>query len=81
PVAFVLGHPDYFVEHVTEEHIGIRIPAGAEPPARGSLLQLIPRHVCPTVNLAEHALWVENGGVKEIVPISARAHDLLADPA
>ncbi|NNE08964.1 MAG: D-TA family PLP-dependent enzyme, partial [Gemmatimonadetes bacterium] len=38
PVAFVLGHPDYFVEHVTEEHIGIRIPAGAEPPARGSLL-------------------------------------------
>ncbi len=81
PVACVLGHPEYEVETVTEEHIGIRIPAGEKPPARGTLLQLIPRHVCPTVNLAEHALWVENGRLKEIVPIAARAHDLLVDSA
>lgn len=79
PVAHVLGHPDYAVESATEEHIGIRIPADVEPPARGTVLQLIPRHVCPTVNLAEHALWIENGRITEVVPISARAHDLFVD--
>ncbi|MCH7780498.1 MAG: hypothetical protein IH848_06600 [Acidobacteria bacterium] len=46
--------------------------------ARVSELYLVPRHVCPTVNLAEQALLVDG---KDIVVsrVRARAHDLLVE--
>ena len=37
---------------------------------------LFPKHVCPTVNLAEQALVIEAGRDPQIVEVSARAHDL-----
>ena len=36
---------------------------------------LVPRHVCPTVNLAEEALLMDEGRIVDLVPVSARAHD------
>ena len=45
------------------------------PPARGELLRLIPHHVCPTVNLAEEALLVDDGELS-VAAVSARSHDL-----
>ncbi len=76
PCAVVLGRPDLVARTPSEEHL----PLEGEPgrlPARGALLQLVPRHVCPTVNLAEEAALVEGGRLVAIVPVSARAHELL----
>ena len=77
PIAWVLGHPGLVAQSPSEEHLPLRVEAG-EAPARGTELFLVPRHVCPTVNLAESCLVVDSGEVLGSAEITARAHDLLA---
>lgn len=78
PVAVVDGLCELRARTPSEEHLPIEVP-GEEPlPARGELLALIPRHVCPTVNLAEEALVVDGAGAR-VAPVAARAHELLSD--
>jgi len=79
PCAVVLGWPGLVAERPSEEHLPLRVASGRAP-ERGEVLLLVPRHVCPTVNLAEEALLVEGGRVREVVPVSARAHDVWARP-
>ena len=62
----------------SEEHLPLRVASGP-PPERGRVLQLFPLHVCPTVNLAEEALLVDEGRMLGAVPVSARAHELLLE--
>ena len=74
PCAHVLGHPELVARTPSEEHLPLRVDSG-ERPARGTALLLVPRHVCPTVNLAEEALLVDGADIRR-VPVSARAHEL-----
>ncbi len=74
PCAWVLGHPHLVPRTPSEEHLPCDVAQGPMP-GRGQELLLVPRHVCPTVNLAEEAVLVEGGQVREIVPVSARAHE------
>ncbi len=74
PCAFVIGRPELVPETPSEEHLPLRVARG-ERPGRGETLYLVPRHVCPTVNLAEEALLVDGDDVRT-VSVSARAHDL-----
>ena len=75
----MIGHPGYAALAPSEEHLPLRVTSGSLPP-RGTLLHLVPRHVCPTVNLAEEAILVEDRRVHSIVPVSARAHELSGIP-
>ena len=75
PCAFVLGHPGLNALRPSEEHLPLEVVRG-ERPSRGSVLMLVPRHVCPTVNLADEAILIENGRLREIVAVAARAHEL-----
>jgi len=77
PCAFAVGHPEFVARVPSEEHLPFEC-APAEVPELGSELYLVPRHVCPTVNLAETALLVEDGEELERFPVSGRAHDLVA---
>ncbi len=74
PCAAVIGHPHLQALRPTEEHLPLRVGDGPRP-HRGDVLLLVPRHVCPTVNLAEQAVVVD-GGMTRLEPVSARAHDL-----
>lgn len=76
PCAVVLGRPDLLVLRPSEEHLPLRAASGRRP-ARGERLVLFPRHVCTTVNLAEEALLVDGALLVGVVPVSARAHELL----
>lgn len=76
PVARVIGHPELRAETPSEEHLPLRVLRGPRP-ERGTLLHLAPLHVCPTVNLAEEALWVDGEDVR-VVRVAARAHELLS---
>lgn len=78
PVAFVLGRPDLVAKPPSEEHLPLLCTSGNKP-ERGDVLLLIPRHVCPTVNLAEQALLVKADGTAEVIDITARAHDLFVN--
>ncbi|MEM7406474.1 MAG: alanine racemase [Pseudomonadota bacterium] len=79
PVAFVLGRPDLVPMVPSEEHLPLRAEKPDTKPARGDVVLLIPRHVCPTVNLAETALLVEEDGSTRAVSVAARAHELFFD--
>jgi len=75
PCAFVLGHPELVASTPNEEHLPLHVTRG-EQPARGTPLYLVPRHVCPTINLAEEAVLLEHGSEPRVVRVSARAHEL-----
>jgi D-serine deaminase-like pyridoxal phosphate-dependent protein len=53
PVAghgYVVGHPDWEVSSLSEEHGATTIPA--DDPARiGERVEIIPNHICPVINL------------------------------
>ena len=70
-----LGRPELLALPPNEEHLPLEVQNGARP-ARGEVLQLVPRHVCPTTNLAEEAVLIEGGRVLDVVPVAARAHEL-----
>lgn len=79
PCAYPLGRHGLVALAPSEEHLPFRCLG--ERPTRGEQLLLVPRHVCPTVNLAEAAVLVESGRAPRVVSVSARAHELLAsDP-
>jgi D-serine deaminase-like pyridoxal phosphate-dependent protein len=75
PIAAALGRPGIVAETPNEEHLPFRVIDG-EAPRRGDTLLLFPRHVCPTVNLAEEAVLID-GGASRVVPVKARAHDVV----
>jgi len=77
PVALALGHPELEARTPNEEHLPFDVRVGAERPERGALLRLVPRHVCPTVNLAESAWWIEPDGRARVIEIRGRAHELI----
>jgi D-serine deaminase-like pyridoxal phosphate-dependent protein len=80
PCAVALGWPGLEAGRPSEEHLPFRVRSGLRP-ARGTSLLLAPRHVCPTVNLAEEAVLLD-GGDARIVAVAARAHDVLVrDPS
>ena len=76
PCAEAIGHPDLVALTPNEEHLPLRVNRGTAPP-RGTELLLVPRHVCPTVNLAEKAVLIENGLLSEVVEVIGRAHETL----
>jgi D-serine deaminase-like pyridoxal phosphate-dependent protein len=93
PCCLVLDHPDLTALKPSEEHLPFRIgrtalQAASEPSPSGrgqgegdlkigDMLLLFPRHICPTVNLAEGAIIVDDGRVHSVQPVSARAHELM----
>ena len=75
PCAFVLGHPDARALAPSEEHLPLAIDPA---PPRGTGLLLVPRHVCPTVNLAEEVVLMDGGRFVGTAEVAARAHPLFA---
>jgi D-serine deaminase-like pyridoxal phosphate-dependent protein len=71
----VLVRPELVAGRPSEEHLPLDVTSGTPPP-RGTPLHLVPRHVCPTVNLAEQAVLIERGRIVDVVPVAGRAHDL-----
>jgi hypothetical protein len=38
---------------------------------------VVPEHVCPTVNLAEHAVVLDGGELVGVMDVEARGHELV----
>lgn len=75
PCALVLGRPELRPRVPSEEHLPLDVLHGSAP-ERGTGLLLFPRHVCPTINLAEEAVLVDGERLVGVVPVRARAHEL-----
>jgi len=58
--------------NVSDEHGVLRVAAGAETPALGEKLLLVPGHCDPTVNLHDWMVCVRGGLVQAVWQVSAR---------
>jgi D-serine deaminase-like pyridoxal phosphate-dependent protein len=67
---------DARAEKPSEEHLPLEIVSGRVP-APGDLVELLPRHVCPMINLADEAALLEGDEVFRIVRVDARGHEVL----
>jgi D-serine deaminase-like pyridoxal phosphate-dependent protein len=75
PTCLVLGRPELQPHRPSEEHLPIDGPPGAELPAVGDYLYLVPRHVCPTVNNFDHALLIVGGKIAGVERVTARGRE------
>jgi len=68
----VKGYPDLSVMGLSEEHVRIEDKSGRCSLKVGDKIELIPNHVCTTVNLHDRFYGVRKGKVEAIWPIAAR---------
>ncbi len=74
PTCRVLDHQGLTPLHPSEEHLPIRVAPGTRAPEPGSLLRLLPKHVCPTVNNFDHAVILRGGAIETVELVTARGH-------
>jgi D-serine deaminase-like pyridoxal phosphate-dependent protein len=75
PTCSVVGWPRLVPQNPSEEHL----PIAGDPsdlPHIGELIELVPRHVCPTVNLYDNAILIEADGTSRLANIEARGHEM-----
>ncbi len=75
PTCAVIGHRELAPLKPSEEHLPMEVTAGADLPALGDNLYLIPRHVCPSVNNFDEALMIVDGRVTGVEKVHARGHE------
>jgi D-serine deaminase-like pyridoxal phosphate-dependent protein len=75
PTCAVVGHAEWTPSRPSEEHLPVDIPAGTPLPPIGTQLLLIPRHVCPTVNNFDEALFVRGDRVDHAERVTARGRE------
>ncbi len=67
----VVGRPDATIVSLSDEHGVLSVPdAGAY--SIGGVIQIIPNHICPCVNLYDHAFVAREGVVEDVWEVSAR---------
>jgi D-serine deaminase-like pyridoxal phosphate-dependent protein len=79
PCAYALGWPHLTARTPSEEHLPLARSSDGPMPVPGTRLRLVPRHVCPTVNLADDAVLLEGERITAIAAVSARGHEVCAD--
>lgn len=76
PCALALGYEHLRARTPSEEHLPLERVGAGTMPRLGATLRLVPRHVCPTVNLASDAVLLDGDQVLEVVPVRARGHEV-----
>ena len=71
PRVRIFGLEDAAFPMHSEEHLVVETPRAADFPV-GTVLYALPRHVCPTVALHEHAVAVRDGRAAERWHVAAR---------
>jgi D-serine deaminase-like pyridoxal phosphate-dependent protein len=66
-----------FEEDDPEDKRVNRDGSGDDLPRRGDVVFVVPEHVCPTVNLAEHAVVLDGGELVGVLDVEARGHELV----
>lgn len=69
---YIVGHPNVIITKLSEEHGVCQLPAGEEGFQVGDTVEVIPNHVCPTVNLMDQMAIVRDGKVIDYWKVAAR---------
>lgn len=71
----VLGYPDGVLVRVNDHHGVVELPAGSARPPVGSVVWVVPNHVCPVVNLVDAYVVASGGQVAHRWPVDARGRN------
>ena len=69
---YIIGHPGSVIERLSEEHGVVAIPEDDPGYVIGERVEIIPNHICPSINLLDDLNIVRNGEVIDVWPIAAR---------
>jgi D-serine deaminase-like pyridoxal phosphate-dependent protein len=71
----IVGSPDAVIERLNDHHGVVTLPAGAARPAIGSIVWVVPNHVCPVVNLVDEYVIARGGQIVDRWPVDARGRN------
>jgi D-serine deaminase-like pyridoxal phosphate-dependent protein len=71
----LLDHPQARVIALSEHHATVAFPEHGSPPPLGSVVRVVPNHVCAAVNLADLLVVTSNGAVVDQWPVAARGRN------
>ncbi len=69
---YIVEYPEAVIENLSEEHGWVRLPESMQGMQIGEKVQIIPNHVCPTVNLTDELYLIRDEEVVEVWPVIAR---------
>jgi D-serine deaminase-like pyridoxal phosphate-dependent protein len=70
---YIVGHPDATIARISEEHGVVLLPTEEEPGfAVGDRVEVIPNHICPTINLTDELFIVRDGRLIDTWKVAAR---------
>ena len=69
---YIVGHPNATIARVSEEHGVVVLPPDEPGFAVGDRVEVIPNHVCPTVNLTDELLVARDGHIVDRWTVAAR---------
>ncbi len=71
---YVVGHPRAEIARLSEEHGVVLLPEGEDRDAFrvGDRVEIIPNHVCPTVNLQDQLFLLRDGRLADVWDVAAR---------
>lgn len=67
----VIGYPNLTLRALSEEHGTIDV-AGHSELCVGDVLQIIPNHICPSINLADELFGFRGGELETVIPVLGR---------
>jgi len=71
----IVGYPEGVVVRLNDHHGVVELPAGSARPAIGSVVWVVPNHVCPVVNLVDDFVVASGGRVVDRWPVDARGRN------
>ncbi len=69
---YIVGHSEAVITKLSEEHGSVQVPAGMPGLNIGDRVEIIPNHVCPTVNLQDELFVVRDGELIDRWTVAAR---------
>jgi len=71
----VVGYPDAVIQRLNDHHGVVDLPAGAARPAVGTVVWVVPNHVCPVINLVDTFVVAQGGRAVDTWTVDARGRN------
>ena len=71
----VVGYPDAVIQRLNDHHGVVDLPAGAARPGVGTVVWVVPNHVCPVINLVDTFVVARDGHAVDTWAVDARGRN------
>ena len=71
----IVGYPEAVIRRLHDHHGTVDLPSGAQRPAVGSIVWVVPNHVCPVINLVDAFDVAQAGRVVARWTVDARGRN------